>query len=275
VSTGFNDMFRLDGTDKGIPAEPSRPARLLRADPPARISRQPRRHMIEELLIVRQLLNPGTHLSDRCSGHSGNEPTELVTVERVQIIGKISGLAATHQPIDRPSYETSVITRNHCCTQRKRCASGNSRSSDAASKLRLHFAGPPVPLAERIESKAIRQNVRAPLPSRLFEVDLAGGFRCVLVSEARDLLILAVSLISEAGGCKLGSKARRCCWPRRRGGPAGGPRLRWYRVIHVMTAERRRRSVRRVDGVDLIEAAGHDGAEGSALRRGPDRDPLA
>src|SRR4029453_4268842 len=29
VCTGFNDMFRLDGTDQGIPAEPSRPARLL------------------------------------------------------------------------------------------------------------------------------------------------------------------------------------------------------------------------------------------------------
>jgi hypothetical protein len=52
--------------------------------------------VIEELIIVLQLLNPGPHLSDGCSGDSGNEPAELVTVERVQIIGKIGGLAATH-----------------------------------------------------------------------------------------------------------------------------------------------------------------------------------
>ncbi len=99
--------------------------------------------MFGEVAVVLQFLRPGSYLPDLGSGDSGNEPAELVSVKRVQIVGEVSGLAATYQPIDRSSNKVRIVTGHDHGTQRERRAPGDSRGGDAAAKLRLHYVTPP------------------------------------------------------------------------------------------------------------------------------------
>src|SRR5579859_59494 len=126
LSPCLNDMIRLRGTYKRIPSEPSRPMWLLRANPPARIGREPPRQMVEEVIMVFQFLHPGAHLSDLRSGDSRNEPAELVTVERVQVVrDEVSGFATAYQPFDRLPDNMRIVTCHDHGAQRKCRAPGN------------------------------------------------------------------------------------------------------------------------------------------------------
>src|SRR5262249_37446056 len=132
VSSCLDDMIWLYGANQRIPSQPSRPVRFLRTDSATRIGRQTSCQLVGKVVVFLQFFRPRPYLPDLRAGDSRNEPAELVPVERVQVIGKVGGLAVVHQPIDRSFNEMGVVTCHDHSAQRKCRTPGDSRGGDAS-----------------------------------------------------------------------------------------------------------------------------------------------
>src|SRR5260221_3495273 len=142
LCAGFDDVVGLGGRAQAVPADTSGPVRLLGAFPPARIGRQPFRHFADKVFVAFQFPHPGTYLTDLRPADGGNEPTKLIDVEGVQVVCEVSGLAATHEPIDRSPNDMCVVARHHRSAQWDCYTTGNWRIGDAAPEFLLHYVAP-------------------------------------------------------------------------------------------------------------------------------------
>ena len=99
VSACLDNMVRLGGTDERIPAQPPGPERLV-----AQILRRGFDDIRSVRCSRRSLSSSSSFIQARTCAIfapvAAAKPAELVSVQRAQVVGEISGLAATDQPID-------------------------------------------------------------------------------------------------------------------------------------------------------------------------------